>query len=364
MNDGGKGPKANDPSYQILLIGVLLTLVCFQKFRPALEIFWEHHHGTVWFCGALALFAISSAFAVKAWNRYALRCQERGITARDDTAVYLGTDASGGEDVYLKESFRTMHAQVIGTTNAGKTESVILPWAIQDIRNGSGVLIVDGKSDGGFLNKLYAYTNEKNRTDDFRLFSLAHPGPSSSFNPLKGDSAQEVTERVFSSFTFENEYYKNIQYRIFLNFVRLIYAQKEIPTFSLVHRFLTDEEELKRWAEACVDEPLQREMLRFMKLSEKEREERTSGLETMLSHFTVGEVAPLFEETAHSINFDEALRKNQIIYFQLPTMYFPFLAAATGKLVLQCFQSAVSKRQIKMGGEFEKAGKVLFMPPR
>jgi TonB-dependent SusC/RagA subfamily outer membrane receptor len=37
-----------------------------------------------------------------------------------------------------------MHTQVVGTTNAGKTESVILPWAIDDIKNGRGLILIDG----------------------------------------------------------------------------------------------------------------------------------------------------------------------------------------------------------------------------
>jgi hypothetical protein len=58
----------------------------------------------------------------------------------------------------------------------------------------------------------------------------------------------------------------------------------------------------------------------------------------------------------------EAMEKGHIIYFQLPTMYFPFLASATGKLVLQCFQNAVSKRQLQLGGKDNGKGEVLLVP--
>lgn len=335
---------------ELYLFGFILLVAFLWRISPQIEYLWRHLRIPVvmglWVSGG----ALAAMGILAFWNKYALRKQEESITEEDESSVFLGKAVDGGREIHLKESFRTMHAQVIGTTNAGKSESVILPWAIQDIKNGSGVLILDGKSDASFVNKLYAYVKHYGREKDFRLFALANPGPSSSFNPLKGDSAQEVTERVFSSFAFENEYYKNIQYRIFLNLVRLIFAQKETPTFSLVHRLLVDAEELEKWAVACPDEMLSRDVLRFLKLSEKDREEKTSGLETMLSHFTVGEVSVLFQETDHAIQFDEALQGNHILYFQIPTMYFPFLASATGKLVLQCFQNAVSKRQISLGG--------------
>jgi hypothetical protein len=356
--------KPGDSQGQLYLVGLLLLLAVMSKVWPKLAFLWEVHKFTIilslW-AGALSLLALGLGAV---WNWYAKRSQENGITEKDSTSVLLGNDAGSGRPVHLKESFRTMHTQVIGTTNAGKTESVILPCALQDIENGSGVLIIDGKADAPFINKLYAYVKLYNREKDFRLFSLANPGPSSSFNPLKGDSPQEVTERVFSSFKFENEYYKNMQYKLFLSIVRLIFSLKETPTFSLVQRLLTDPAELTGWAQACPDELLKRDLLRFLKLPDRDREEKISGLETMLSHFTAGEMANLFEETEDSINFDEALAKNQIVYFQLPTMYFPFLAAATGKLVLQCFQNAVSKRQIYLGGEDSGESKVLFMHPR
>lgn len=360
MKDQKSGPDARE----LYFFGLILLLAFLWRVSPQLDDLRRVHRQTglsVLFVGALALVLMGFA---KLWNQYALGAQEKSITEEDESSVFLGKSEDNGREIHLKESFRTMHAQVIGTTNAGKSESVILPWAIQDIKNGSGVLILDGKSDASFVNKLYAYVKHYGREKDFRLFALANPGPSSSFNPLKGDSAQEVTERVFSSFAFENEYYKNIQYRIFLNLVRLVFAQKETPTFALIHRLLVDSEELEKWAAACPDELLSRDVLRFLKLSAKDREEKTSGLETMLSHFTVGDVSVLFQETDHAIQFDEALQNNHILYFQLPTMYFPFLASAAGKLVLQCFQNAVSKRQISLGEAKDEKAEVLLVHPR
>ncbi len=349
MNKKDQKP-GGDSHMQLAFILLLLFLAVMNKLWPMIFQFWVIHKVTIVLAVGIAALLCVSLACTLIWNWYAKRCQERSITSGDDSSVFLGVDAEKGGFVHLKQPFRTMHTQVIGTTNAGKTESVILPWAIQDIKNGSGVLIIDGKSDESFVNKLYSYVKLCNREKDFRLFSLANPGPSSSFNPLKGRSAQEVTERVFSSFTFENEYYKNIQYKLFLGIVRLIYAQNEIPTFSLVQRLLVDAEELRVWVEKCPDELLKKDMARFLSLSTKDREERVSGLETMLSHFTSSEASVLFEETDHSIDFDVALATGKIIYFQLPTMYYPILAAATGKLVLQCFQNAVSKRQINIGG--------------
>ena len=234
---------------------------------------------------------------------------------------------------------------MIGTTGSGKTESVVLPFILQDLKKGHGLLIIDGKSDNDFLEKLYSYAVKFNREKDFKLFSLANHKESHSFNPLSGSSSIEIAEKVFSSFHFENEYYRNIQYKIFLNLISLV-KEKATPTFKLIHKLLTDSEELSSWLEACKSEKTKNILTSFLALSEKEREERISGLESKLAHFTQGECESLFDETENTISISEALEKGQILYFQLPTMLYPFLGEATGKLVLQNLQSAVSQRHL------------------
>ena len=247
--------------------------------------------------------------------------------------------------VSISENQRTTHTQVIGTTGSGKTEGVILPFILQDLKKGSGFLIIDGKSDNDFLEKLYSYSVKYKREKDFKLFSLANKKESHSFNPLNGSSSIETAEKVFSSFHFENEYYRNIQYKIFLNLISLI-KEKTIPTFKLIHKLLTDSKTLSSWLEACENEKTRSLLSAFLALSEREREERTSGLESKLAHFTQDECQSLFDETENTISISEALEKGQVLYFQLPTMLYPFLGEATGKLVLQNLQSAISKRHL------------------
>ena len=83
------------------------------------------------------------------WNKFIAWREVKHITLSDDDSVYLGREKETGKKVHLKSEFRNMHTQLIGTTNAGKTASVIMPWIAQDIEMGRGMIIVDGKSDGG-----------------------------------------------------------------------------------------------------------------------------------------------------------------------------------------------------------------------
>lgn len=280
------------------------------------------------------------------WNRHLE--EVTAAVRKNDGAIFLG-HSSSQEALHLTTDLRTRHTQVIGTTSCGKSESVILPWAIQDIQNGGGLFIVDGKADKSFLDKIYAYAVDAGRASDFRLFSLSNPEESCSFNPLAVGSVQEVTERVFSSFQFDNEYFESVQFRIFRDVIAIIKDQNIIPTFAHINLLLTNKDALERWIEASRNEPLKANLTAFNNLSAKERDERSSGLVTKLSHFCADEIYPLFNTPQPHIDLSLALKHKWICYFQLPTMYYQFLGSSTGKLVLQCLQNAVAKRHNEGG---------------
>lgn len=190
-----------DFSLLLLFIVVPVCFLVYQLFIRGSEMLWMlAAKPEAWKSMLLAGFAfvLVVVFALtKSWNRHLEKVQRS--LARSDGEIYFGTSVQG-EELFLSQDMRTRHTQVIGTTSSGKSESVILPWAIQDIQNGAGLIIVDGKADKAFLDKIYSHTLAAGRVCDFRLFSLSNPDQSCSFNPLASGSVQEVTERVFSSF--------------------------------------------------------------------------------------------------------------------------------------------------------------------
>lgn len=267
----------------------------------------------------------------------------KAVTGNAPNAVRAGVDEFG-DDVFIKTRQRSMHTQVIGTTNAGKTESVILPWAIQDIQQGRGLLLIDGKSDRGLLDKLWAYTVKAGRENDFRLFSLSNLLESSQFNPLVGGSAEEICERLFNSFEFENGYFKNIQFDVLIQVLRIFETAQVTPTFLKLYEAINNPSLLTSMLAGKNEKALDTWLTKFTSLSPKDREERTSGLISQLSQFAFGKTSSLFNAEKLQFTIDEALSKNLIVYFQLPVLLSPFMGKATGKLVLQCLQSAVANR--------------------
>ena len=330
---------------------LIALVICFLTYKA-----WEKF--TVWWNEwilnpyhqflAISLFfaSIVSAFYFlfkKREKNLKLKIDEKAVIANAPDAVRAGTDDTG-TSVYIKTNQRAMHTQVIGTTNAGKTESVILPWAIQDIEQGRGLLLIDGKADRSLLDKLWAYAVKHNREKDFRLFSLGSISESAQFNPLIGGSAEEICERIFNSFEFESGYYKNLQFEVLMQVLRIFEAAQIAPTFLKLYEAINSPSLLKTLLVDKNEKSLEAWITKFSELPAKEREERTSGLSSQLGQFAFGKTAQLFNAEKIHFTIDEALSKNLIVYFQLPVLRSPFMGKATGKLVLQSLQSAVANR--------------------
>ncbi len=262
-----------------------------------------------------------------------------------EDSVFAGITPKG-KSIFIKQSFRRMHTQVVGTTNAGKTESVIVPWAIDDIKKGRGLIIIDGKSDRSLLDKLYAYAKKHHREHDVRILSLCNVDTSHTFNPFTNGSVLEIAERVFAALNFENEYFKSIQYDAFLHCLLLLEDAKIKPTPCRVIDCLKSEKHLAGLANKSQNPKLKDWAKDFLSLKREEREQRTSGLVAQLQSFAVGETASIFNSEQSDIDLERALEDGEIIYCQLPALKVPTLGKATGKIILQCLQSAVSSRHL------------------
>jgi type IV secretory pathway TraG/TraD family ATPase VirD4 len=336
--------EATSDYTMLTIIGIAIVGFIFYRMWLKIEAALKIHPYLTVSITVISIFSIIAFILGSLLNLRIDRQTEKAITAPEDKAVLLGTNKEG-EKIYLKESTRTMHAQVIGTTGSGKTESVILPWAVQDLKNGSGLIIIDGKSDSSFLDRLKEQVKKNNREKDFLLFSLANPEQSSSFNPLASGSPAEIVERVFSAYKVENEYYRAQQYLAFSLLVRLIQSVDQPLNFETLYILLTDDYELRKALKDCKDTQLVGSASSYFNGS-KEVEEKISGLIVFCSHFISSEFKKLFNDPKPQVDFSNALDTNKIIYFQLPSMFLPYLAQTTGKMILQCFQSAVSKRHL------------------
>jgi type IV secretory pathway TraG/TraD family ATPase VirD4 len=348
MNDKN---EMSDRSFLLLLTG-FLGVVVFYKFKRALWVFYIQHRI------AIAVIITALILRVYFWTKSKIlkrfeaadHILEITTAAPDEDAVFAGL-TKNGKRVSIKHIYRRMHTQVVGTTNAGKTESIIIVWAVDDIRRDRGLIIIDGKSDKSLLNKLYAYAKRHGREQDVRILSLCDVGISHTFNPLIGGSPLEVTERVFQALNFENEYFKSLQYEAMLHTLIIFEACKVIATPVRVIEFLRSPAQVSHLSVLAGKKQQLDWALDFARLTREEREQRTSGLLSQLQAFAVGETAQIFNAEKPDIDLEQALQSNQIIYCQLPVLKVPALGKMTGKMILQCLQGAISSRHL---GRHEK----------
>lgn len=345
MNENKNGGMT-DKGFAILAVG-LVSFIIWLKFKFQIVAFYLK-----WRYG-IALAITAAIMGGYCWMKRLLAARRKPAElekqvlspSEGEDAVFAGITTEG-KSVHIKQSFRRMHTQVVGTTNAGKTESVIIPWAVDDIKKGRGFLMIDGKSDSGLLNKLYAYAKKHHREHDIRILSLCSHEISHTFNPLAGGSVLEVVERVFSSLTFENEYFKSIQYDAFLHCLLLLEEAKIKATPYRVIECLKQEKHLANLGKNSRDERLRAWVDDFLSLKREEREQRTSGLVSQLQCFSIGPAASIFNSENSDIDLERALEESEIVYCQLPALKIPTLGKMTGKLILQCLQSAVSSRHL------------------
>jgi type IV secretory pathway TraG/TraD family ATPase VirD4 len=262
-----------------------------------------------------------------------------------ESATFMGF-ANSGKRVYLQDALRINHMQVVGTTNAGKTESVIVPLAVSDIKQGRGFVLIDGKSDLKLLDKLYAYAKKHRREADFKIFSIVDLGISCTINPLKGGNALEITERVINALDFENKYYKDIQTDVFLHMMLIFEGAKVTPTFMKVVDCLQFPDLLIELSHKTENERLQRWAMEHKALSNVEREIRVSGLKAQLQPFTVGELAKIFNSELPDLVLEDVVENNQIVYCQLPVLKVKTLGTVTAKLILEGLKGAISSRHL------------------
>lgn len=343
--------KPEDDMRLAVLVGLVLLAAFFSKYKIALAAFYFQYRIVIAFLIAVLILTGLVWFRGIILEKTSKRRLEKSIFQAEpnDDAIFAGNTKSG-ERIDIKHAYRRMHTQIIGTTNAGKTESVIIPWAVDDMKRGRGLIIIDGKSDRSLLDKLYAYAARYDRLKDIRILSLCSPEISHTFNPLAGGSALEITERIFKALTFENEYYKDLQYEAMLYSLLILEECGITPTPMRAIELQRSTVQMKALALKTQKKQLIDWATDFLRLSREEREQRTSGLISKLQVFTVGTTALIFNHDDSQINLDRALAENHIIYCQLPVLKIPTLGKTTGKLILQALQGAIASRHLSSTG--------------
>ncbi len=268
--------------------------------------------------------------------------------------VFVGR--ADGVPVLLPDRLRLEHVQIVGATGRGKTKSVILPWLVEDFKKDKKIILIDGKGELALAKDIRAIIGEEwDRVVHFNMDDVLTP---STTNPLKSGTPQQITDRIFSSFDFEDEFYRGLQYDVCLKIVRLLKEVDGDVTFRALRQCFTDDEFLSEKAKSTTNEVLKREFERLLFQSKREREQNMMGLITQIGPFADGELSELvngrIEDKAFMSISEMLLEKPnyRMILISLPTLSYQAAGRALGKMLLQELAWAVGERQQRGSQDF------------
>ncbi|MFH0986039.1 MAG: TraM recognition domain-containing protein [Candidatus Omnitrophota bacterium] len=271
-----------------------------------------------------------------------LLVMRRNRLSSDKSRSYLGESLSGGEAVYLTCEQRSMHAEVVGSTGTGKSESVLLPLLAHDIRNGRGAIVIDGKGDRELLDRIHSIVVRADRLEDFYFFSLAKPDKCNSYNPLLRGNATELKDKIIGSMIWNEEFYRKMAEQAMLT---LLKALKERPCekgsdkpptilFSEVYRCLTDFKALQELANATVDPETKGDLGKMLGRFDQNHK-FLSGLIADLYLTSRSEFSKLVDTPTPEIDLLKIYKGNKIVYFQLNLQGYGETAKRMGRMILQ-----------------------------
>ncbi len=272
-----------------------------------------------------------------------------------ETNVFVGV-TKDKIDLHLSDDLRCTHAQIIGTTGRGKTQSVVIPWTLRDLARGKSVVIIDGKGSLDVPIILRSNIEKHKLAVKVLGFDLDYPDRSVQINPLKEGTPQQITDRLFSSFEFDDPFYRAVQYDICGYLMRLIKENKTEVTFKTLYELLTDDKKIISLIKTLPDESsLKRFFLDYLKSPVQDRKKNHAGLISQISPFAVGELSAFVNGGEREVILGDVLKTDEetkLFLMSVPTLKYQKIGHQLGKLILQDLAFCIGDREKQEKKEF------------
>jgi conjugal transfer pilus assembly protein TraD len=219
----------------------------------------------------------------------------------------------------LPDRMLGQHILVLGTTGTGKSRLLEL-LAVQAIRRGDAVIVIDPKGDEGLFRRL-----RDGAGDRFRLFSLPHPERSVRYNPIgRYHDIREVADRVAALLPSSGDAlpFRNFGWEIIDTAARALNGKQPL-TFQSLKR-------------ATIDHPIK-------PLSDRPREhylKMANALVPILAKLST----PLLCPKDRGLSWDDVDDRRLVVYFSLGSLLAGETSGAVAKTALLDLQSYVGAR--------------------
>ncbi len=224
-------------------------------------------------------------------------------------------------DVFMKNEDRTRHMYVLGKTGTGK--SVFLrSMAIQDIKNGKGVAVIDPHGD---LVDAIMGQIPKERIDDVIYFNPSDTERPMGLNMLEAKSEADrdfAVQEMISIFymLFPPEMIGPMFEHNMRNFMLTLMADQENPgTIAEIPRMISDEKFQKKWV-SKVKDPVVRSFWEdeMAKTSDYHKSEMMGYLVSKVGRFVENEMMRnIIGQSKSAFNFREIMDEGKILLVNL-----------------------------------------------
>jgi hypothetical protein len=364
-NDQNKGQKNGNSSemsdHQFGIVILLVACAFIWKITPFVIAWYHRNFYKIWCVAILAAFAFSYFIYLRIQKKFAPQIEKRARLQTLKPSEHSVLAAMNDNDKIFHVPFeaRTGHVQIIGSTGRGKTESVVLPWAYRDVVAGRSALVIDGKGGDEIVSALKEASEISSERAEFYLFNLTDLEKSCTINPLASGSSQQITDRIFSAFDFDESYYRAVQYEICGMMVSLLHNAGIEVTYEGLYIALTDDMVFRDLISKCQEERLNKFGRTYLAESPQDRKKKLAGLISQLGPFAIGEISSIVNGRKHGrkhLDFASLISETPqarqtkgaqgqfAAVILLPTLSYQNLAHQLGKMILQDLGFAVSKR--------------------
>jgi len=251
--------------------------------------------------------------------------------SQPDDKTLIGIDENGST-VELTDEELNGHCLVLGATGAGKT-TTLMNFIESAVKRNIPVIIVDGKGEIGFCEKVRKMAKEHNRK--FYLFSMAYKG-SMHYNPLRVGNFTELKDKLISITEWTEPHYKFLSERYLQSAIKIL--QKTNNRMDLVNiskklnydALLEEAKKLVRKGE--IDK---NEYEAFYDMVESAKKD-IIGLVNRLAVFSESEIGGLLSDTEdkNTIDLIRCIEENAVVFFSLDALRFSEYSRLLGRLIV------------------------------
>jgi len=242
------------------------------------------------------------------------------------------------------------HVHIVGASGYGKT--VLITQIIKDkIKKNEGVMFIDLKGDRDSLMELTQCVAAAGRMLDLEIFNLADPKLSLSYNILGGGSYTQLRDKIMSSLTWSEEYYKSLSASFLLKALKVLTHfrdhNKEEITFKSILSLTKSVSEIENYLTKLKDSNQNtirytlEELYDFVK--DRENYKSLQGLRSQLESLSESDFSENINPAINAINLFECVNQKKIVFIYLDSRRYSESAKAVGRFILQDLKSTSAK---------------------